>query len=73
MVRSHSMVDSTSQPHITLVVTSVAASASIASWATDHAVWFTIGAGAVAILSGLAAFTFYIVSTYYKIKSGGKQ
>jgi len=62
----------TNQPHIALVVSGVTASASAVNWATDHAVWFTIAAGSTAILSGVAAFIFYIVSTYYKIKTGGR-
>lgn len=62
----------TNQPHFALIVSGVTASASAVSWANDHAVWFTIGAGAIAMLSGLAAFVFYLVSTYYKLKSGGK-
>lgn len=63
---------STNQPHVALLVSGVTASASAVNWATDHAVWFTIGAGAVAMLSGLAAFVFYVVSICYKIKNGGK-
>lgn len=62
----------TVQPHVALVVSGVTAGASAVNWATDHAVWFTIGAGTVAMLSGLAAFVFYVVSICYKIKSGGK-
>lgn len=61
------------QAHVALAVSATTASASAVSWANDHAAWFTIGAGAFAMLSGLAAFIFYIVSTYYKIKSAGKQ
>ncbi len=62
----------TSHPHVILAVTTVTASASAVSWATDHAVWFTIGAGVAAILSGAGGFAFYCVATYYKIKNKGK-
>lgn len=71
MSQPHSMLG-TSQPHVALAVTGVATGASAVSWATDHAVWFTIAAGTAAVLSGIAAFVFYMVSTYYKIKKGGE-
>lgn len=60
------------QPHVMLAVSTVTAGASAASWASDNAAWFTVGAGVVAMLSGLAAFVFYVVSTYFKIKNQGK-
>jgi hypothetical protein len=64
---------STNQPHVALAVSTVMAGASAASWASNHAAWFTIAAAAVAILSGLAGFAFYCVSTYYKIKYAGRE
>lgn len=63
---------SSSQPHVLLAVSATTAGASAASWAVDHAAWFTIAAGTAAVLSGIAAFVFYIVSTYYKIKNAAK-
>jgi hypothetical protein len=62
----------TNQPHVALAVSTVTASASVVSWASNHAAWFTIGAAVVAMLSGLAGFAFYCVSTYYKIKYAGR-
>lgn len=61
------------QAHIAVGVSAAAASASITSWMTDNAVFFTVAAAVVAVLSGLAAFTFYLVSIYYKIKSESKK
>lgn len=61
-----------SQSHVLLAVSAASASASVASWATEHLVWFTIAAAIAAVLSGLAAFFFYIVSIYYKIKYAQK-
>ena len=60
------------QPHVLLAVSAATASASAASWSVDHAIWFTIAAAGTAVLSGLAAFIFYIVSIYYKIKYAQK-
>lgn len=58
------------QAHIATGVSAVAAGASITSWLSDNAVYFTVGAAIFAALSGLAGFVFYVVSTYYKIKKG---
>lgn len=55
--------------HGAAVVSAVAATASVGSWLSSHAVYFTVGAALAAILSGLAAFGFYCVSIYYKIKA----
>lgn len=66
-------MSATNQPHVLLAVSAATASVSAASWAIDHAVWFTIFAAGAAILSGLAAFVFYMVSTYYKIKYAQKE
>ena len=61
-----------SQPHVLLAVTAAAATASAASWALEHAVWFTITAAISAVMSGIAAFMYYIVSIYYKVKYAQK-
>ena len=54
------------------VSSAAAASASLASWVADHAIYFTILAAIAAILSGFAAFVFYIVSVYFKIRFEGE-
>lgn len=61
------------QAHIAFGVSAVAAGASITSWLTENAVFFTAAAAVVAVLSGLAAFVFYCVSIYYKIKNEQKK
>lgn len=62
-----------SHPHVALAISTTTAGASALSWATNNSAWFTVGAALFAMLSGCAGFFFYMVSTYYKIKSGGKQ
>jgi hypothetical protein len=57
------------QAHIATGVSAVAAGASITSWFNDNAVFFTVAAAVTAVLSGLAAFVFYCVSIYFKIKN----
>jgi hypothetical protein len=54
--------------HVALGVSS----ATLDAWLKTHAVFFTAAAAVAAILSGLAAFIFYCVSTYYKIKHNGR-
>lgn len=57
-----------SPAHGAAVVSAVAATASVGSWLSNHAALFTVAAAVAAVLSGLAAFAFYCVSIYYKIK-----
>jgi hypothetical protein len=54
--------------HAVAAISAVAATASLLSWFNDHAIMFTIGAAIAAMLSGGAAFAFYCVSIYFKIK-----
>lgn len=54
--------------HVATGVSAAAASASMASWLTDNAIFFTVAAAVIACLSGLAATFFYCTSIYYKIK-----
>lgn len=54
--------------HIATGVSAAAASASVASWLTEHAIFFTVAAAVAAVLSGVAATFFYCTSIYYKIK-----
>ena len=61
------------QAHVAAGVSAIAAGASITSWLTENAVFFTAAAAVAAVLSGLAAFTFYLVSIYYKIKTESKK
>jgi hypothetical protein len=63
----------TPQAHIAAGVSAVAASASITSWLTENAVFFTVAAAVVSVLAGVAGFVFYLVSTYYKIKNEQKK
>lgn len=58
----------TTAPHTAAAVSAIAATVSVGSWMIEHAVFFTIGAAIVAVMSGLAACAFYCVSIYYKIK-----
>jgi hypothetical protein len=52
----------------TAAISAVAAATSLASWLTEHAIFFTVAAAIAAILSGLAATFFYCTSIYFKIK-----
>lgn len=61
------------QAHVAAGVSAVAATASVTSFLTDNAVFFTVAAATAAVLSGFAAFAFYCVSIYYKIKSENKK
>jgi hypothetical protein len=61
------------QAHVAAGISAVAAGASITSWLNDNAVFFTVAAATAAVLSGIAAFVFYVVSIYYKIKSEAKK
>lgn len=60
-------------PHHAAALSAIAASASVVSWATDHAVLFTLAAAVTAIISGISAIIFYSVSVYYKIKYENSQ
>jgi hypothetical protein len=57
------------QAHVAAGISAVAAATSITSWLNDNAVFFTVAAAIAAVLSGTAAFIFYCVSIYYKIKN----
>lgn len=61
------------QAHVAAGVSAVAAGASITSFMNDNAVFFTVAAATAAVLSGVAAFVFYCVSIYYKIKAEHKK
>lgn len=62
----------TNPAHAALAVTAASTAASLYAWFNNNAVFFTVAAAIAAVLSGLAAFIFYCVSTYYKIKHGGR-
>lgn len=61
-----------SPAHATAAISAVAATVSVGSWLAQNAVFFTIAAALAAVLSGCAAFAFYCVSIYYKIKYNQK-
>lgn len=56
------------QANVTAAVSATAAAMSLASWLTEHAIFFTVAAAIAAIMSGMAATFFYCTSIYYKIK-----
>lgn len=66
------MSSMSSPAHGAAAISAVAATASVAGWMSEHAVLFTIAAAVAAVLSGCAAFAFYCVSIYYKIKYNQK-